>query len=207
GFFLGWLLDGFFISLRLFRDSKGRRISNWFQEYRSTSDRSKWITFLLCLTFGFLGAHRFYARRIPTGIVMCLTLGGLGIWWLTDLLLICANELLDGEGLPVNDWRNGTKAKTLKLSLLIVLCFGLFVARGLLPVLEELQPEIDQELREITRALKGVEGQLRKFEPVRRILEKTTPRKEVFQYEDEEGKVHFVDSLEKIPKKYRELKK
>lgn len=56
---------------------------------------------LLCLLLGFLGAHRFYVGKIGTGILMLLTLGGLGIWNLVDLIIIAVGNFKDSDGLPV----------------------------------------------------------------------------------------------------------
>ena len=56
---------------------------------------------LLCLLFGCLGIHRFYVGKIGTGILMILTLGGLGIWALIDLIMIAVGSFKDKSGLPI----------------------------------------------------------------------------------------------------------
>ncbi len=58
-------------------------------------------TLLLCLFLGAFGIHRFYVGKIGTGILMVLTLGGLGIWSLIDLILIIVGSFKDKEGLPI----------------------------------------------------------------------------------------------------------
>ena len=52
--------------------------------------RSKsWIVALLLSIFlGNLGIDRFYLGYIGTGILKLITFGGLGVWWLIDLILI-----------------------------------------------------------------------------------------------------------------------
>jgi hypothetical protein len=35
---------------------------------------------------------------------MAVTLGGLGMWWLYDLVLLIAGEFRDGDGLPLREW-------------------------------------------------------------------------------------------------------
>ena len=55
-------------------------------------------TLLLCLFLGGLGAHRFYVGRTGTAIAMLLTLGGLGIWSLIDLIFIAIGKFEDSEG-------------------------------------------------------------------------------------------------------------
>ena len=53
---------------------------------------------LLCAGLGTLGIHRFYAGKIGTGILMLLTAGGLGIWWIIDLVFCCLGRFRDKEG-------------------------------------------------------------------------------------------------------------
>lgn len=56
------------------------------------------ITFLLCWFFGVFGVHRFYNGKIGTGILMLITFGGLGIWWMVDFIIIIVGRFRDSEG-------------------------------------------------------------------------------------------------------------
>jgi TM2 domain-containing membrane protein YozV len=42
--------------------------------------------------------NRFYAGKTGTGILMLLTLGGLGIWTMIDLIMIILGKFTDAEG-------------------------------------------------------------------------------------------------------------
>jgi len=70
----------------------------------SVSARSRLVALLLCFFLGTLGVHRFYVGKIGTGILMLITLGGLGIWVLIDLILILAGTFSDHEGRRVFRW-------------------------------------------------------------------------------------------------------
>jgi TM2 domain-containing membrane protein YozV len=52
----------------------------------------------LCFFIGVFGAHRFYVGKVGTGLLQLLTLGGLGIWWLADLIMILTGQFRDKEG-------------------------------------------------------------------------------------------------------------
>lgn len=61
-----------------------------------------WLTaLLLCIFLGELGVHRFYAGKIGTGVLMLLTLGGCGIWYIIDLIMIVVGSFKDGDGNPI----------------------------------------------------------------------------------------------------------
>ncbi len=66
-----------------------------------TSEKSFVTTLILCVLLGGLGVHRFYVGKIGTGIIMLLTLGGLGIWTLIDLIIIATQKFTDSDGLQI----------------------------------------------------------------------------------------------------------
>jgi TM2 domain-containing membrane protein YozV len=68
------------------------------------SKRSRGVALLLALFGGVFGLHRFYVDKPRTGIAMIFTLGGLGIWYLYDLVLIAAGEFRDSDELPLRQW-------------------------------------------------------------------------------------------------------
>ena len=50
--------------------------------------KNKWVSFLLCLFFGVLGAHKFYEGKILMGIVYVFTAGLAGFGVAIDLLVL-----------------------------------------------------------------------------------------------------------------------
>ena len=69
-----------------------------------TSEKRILPALLLWFFLGVFGAHRFYVGKIGTGILELLTLGGLGIWWLVDLILIVTGSFRDSEGQKITMW-------------------------------------------------------------------------------------------------------
>ena len=62
------------------------------------------IALVLCVCLGIFGLHRFYAGKNKTAKIQLFSLGGLGIWFLLDLILILVGEFKDAEGRKMRDW-------------------------------------------------------------------------------------------------------
>jgi TM2 domain-containing membrane protein YozV len=67
-------------------DSRPRRSKSWL------------IVLLMCVFGGALGFHRFYVGKIGSGTLMLLSLGGLGVWVLHDLVKISMSLFTDKRG-------------------------------------------------------------------------------------------------------------
>jgi hypothetical protein len=78
--------------------------ATWFRagEVPGLFSDKEWIVALLLSAFlGTLGIDRFYLGYIGLGILKLITLGGCGIWWIIDLILIATGGLKDSNGLPL----------------------------------------------------------------------------------------------------------
>ncbi|GBD32502.1 MAG: hypothetical protein KatS3mg081_2410 [Gemmatimonadales bacterium] len=80
---------------------------NDLSEPTQVSEYSRGVALPLAVLLGIFGAHRFYVGRTGSGVLMLCTLGGLGLWWLYDLILIAAGEFRDNRGRRVLRWLPG----------------------------------------------------------------------------------------------------
>ncbi len=76
------------------------------QEQNAPAQTTKRIlpAFLLCFFLGSLGVHRFYVGKVGTGILQLVTLGGLGIWVLIDLIMLALGSFTDKQGNKLTQW-------------------------------------------------------------------------------------------------------
>jgi hypothetical protein len=68
------------------------------------SDKSRGVALALAFFLGVFGAHRFYVGKIGTGLLQLCTIGGLGLWWLYDNILVVSGEFRDSEGRRLTSW-------------------------------------------------------------------------------------------------------
>ena len=73
-------------------------------ENTNVSSKSRAAALALCVCLGFTGAHRFYSGKFVTGFLQLATLGGMGLWWLYDLILISTGGWRDADGRRVLSW-------------------------------------------------------------------------------------------------------
>jgi TM2 domain-containing membrane protein YozV len=69
-----------------------------------TSPKKILPAFLPCLFFGVLGIHRFYVGKVGTGVAQFLTLGGVGVWALINLIMLIVGSFRDNDGRLLTEW-------------------------------------------------------------------------------------------------------
>ena len=52
------------------------------------SEKDWLITLILSIVVGGFGIDRFYTGSVLLGVLKLVTLGGLGVWWLIDLIML-----------------------------------------------------------------------------------------------------------------------
>jgi len=68
------------------------------------SEKSRGVALALAAVLGPFGGHRFYVNKTGTGVLMAATIGGFGLWWLYDLILVASGSFRDAEGRLVRRW-------------------------------------------------------------------------------------------------------
>jgi hypothetical protein len=62
------------------------------------------VALALAILLGPFGGHRFYVGKTGTAVLMLCTLGGAGLWYLYDLILVAGGSFRDAEGRLVSRW-------------------------------------------------------------------------------------------------------
>ncbi|WP_350269860.1 TM2 domain-containing protein [Brevibacterium sp. CBA3109] len=88
------------------------------------ANRSFFVTWVLSLTLGFLGADRFYTGRFATGGLKLVTLGGLGLWWIADLVIVMAGGLRYSDR-PLSGYDSSKEIAWIATGLLLIVGYSL----------------------------------------------------------------------------------
>lgn len=99
---------------------------SWADPECSTERKSQLTAFLLSIFFGIFGADQFYLGYVwPHGVLKLLSLGGLGVWWIYDIVRIGSSAVLTSDRFRVDNnvhhWA----------FVLVVICFMGFLGFGL----------------------------------------------------------------------------
>lgn len=81
------------------------------KENSALKPKNKLTAILLSVFAGTLGVDRFYLGYTTLGIVKLLTVGGLGVWTIIDLIMICTDQLRPADGSP---WVEETRDENIR---------------------------------------------------------------------------------------------
>lgn len=68
------------------------------------SRKNRLLLLILVIFFGWMGGHRFYAGKVGTALLMLFTMGGFGIWWFIDFIMIALGAFADKDEMVVSRW-------------------------------------------------------------------------------------------------------
>jgi len=105
------------------------------------------------LFLGFFGVDRFYLGHVGLGIGKLLTFGGLGIWWLIDVIYIALGNAKTKSGVRINRSEPATRVVYVGVAAFILLQ----IVGGILATVSYSSgiESISTSLNDISRSLEG----------------------------------------------------
>ena len=88
----------------------GKNRQNWIcaLERAGESDKNWVVAICLSVFLGYWGIDRFYLGYVALGILKFFTIGGVGIWYLADIVLLAMGRLRDGDDNVLKmPWKRG----------------------------------------------------------------------------------------------------
>jgi len=86
-----WAIDIYLVLKGLLKDAKDRTIQH-------DEERFQTVGVLMSFSWGLFGLDRYYLGHKSLAIIKALTIGGFGIWYLLDIILIILNNIKDSNG-------------------------------------------------------------------------------------------------------------
>lgn len=85
-----------------------RKLESDFEyQQKINPTKSGWtVTLLLSILFGWMGVDRFYNGSVGLGLLKLFTFGGLGYWYIIDIILILFHKMKDSEGIVIRNYND-----------------------------------------------------------------------------------------------------
>jgi TM2 domain-containing membrane protein YozV len=72
---------------------KTKKVKGGTEGENPKTHKKKVVLLVLSTIFGYSGADRFYTGQIGLGLLKLFTLGGIGVWYFVDMLIVLINSL------------------------------------------------------------------------------------------------------------------
>ena len=91
------------------------------------------LVILACIGLSFFGIDRMYAGQIGLGILKLVTLGGLGIWYFVDFLIVIINALSKSKSgiFGITKWSDSLNTAFYVALVLVIIKVIILVISGL----------------------------------------------------------------------------